>query len=121
MISVVIRTYQRLPWLGRALASAFGPTRPPDEGIVVDDGSIDGTRDWVRSAGRQWRGLRLLHDASNQGPAAAGNSGLRAARGEFVAFLDSDDEWHPSFLELSLAALEARPDAPLSLTAHEEV
>jgi glycosyltransferase involved in cell wall biosynthesis len=121
MISVVVRTYQRLPRLQRALASAFGQTRPPDEVIVVDDGSSDGTLDWVRAQGRHWRGLRLLRDEANQGAAAAGNSGLRAAKGDLVAFLDSDDEWHPRFLEFSLAALEASPAAPFSLSAYEEV
>lgn len=87
-------------------------SREPDEVIVVDDGSTDDTCTVVEA---EFPGVRLIRQA-NRGVSAARNRGIEAATGEWIAFLDSDDEWKPDKLEIQLAALAACPGAPLCHT-----
>ncbi len=106
LVSVVIPTYNRALHLGAAIESALGQTYRPLEVIVVDDGSTDGTADVVATFGSD---VRYLHQP-NGGVAAARNLGLRHARGEFIAFLDSDDRWQPWKLAAQVELLRKRPD-----------
>ena len=92
-ISVVIPTYNRLPLLQETLASVYSQSVPADEVIVVDDGSTDGTREWLESEAAAGR-LRPLFQP-NLGPSAARNAGARAALRGWLVFLDSDDVWLP--------------------------
>ena len=108
-VSVVIPTYNRGHLVGEAVASVLGQTVPPLEVIVVDDGSTDDTRDRLRPYLPR---VTYLHQ-TNQGVSAARNHGIRKARGEFIAFLDSDDVWHPRKLELQLGTFRARPELGL--------
>ncbi len=100
-LSVIIPTYNRQGLLPRALCSVLDQSRPPAEVIVVDDGSTDGTERLMRS---EFPGVRYFRQ-ENQGVAAARNHGIREARGEWLAFLDSDDKWLPRKLERQLEAL----------------
>jgi glycosyltransferase involved in cell wall biosynthesis len=100
LISVVIPTYNRAALLGRAIASVLAQTYPHLELIVVDDGSNDGTSGVV-GAFRDPR-VRFLGRPRNDGVSRARNAGIRIAAGEWVAFLDSDDEWLPGKLERQL-------------------
>ena len=113
LISVVIPSYNRRAALVRAIASALDQLLPPFEIIVVDDGSSDGTKeiDFHRIDPR----IRLIEHPTKRGAAAARNTGIDAARGEWVALLDSDDIWLDSKLERQFAALRERPigDKPL--------
>jgi glycosyltransferase involved in cell wall biosynthesis len=94
-ISVAIPTFNRREVVQRAVQSVLTQTLPPDEVLVIDDGSIDGTADALATFfGKR---VRLLLQ-SNNGPAAARNTGVKAASGELVAFLDSDDRWLPHHL-----------------------
>jgi glycosyltransferase involved in cell wall biosynthesis len=104
-VSVVIPTFDRGPLLARALRSVMEQSRPADEVIVVDDGSTDGTPELVA---REFPEVEYLRQ-SNRGVSAARNLGIRAARGSWIALLDSDDEWLPGKLERQLAALEESP------------
>lgn len=112
-ISVVIPTYNRAGLVRRAIDSALGQSLPPDEVIVVDDRSADETprllRDWQAADAR----IRPISHAVNQGPAGARNTGVAAARGDLVAFLDSDDVWEPGHLQACARFLEARPTLDL--------
>lgn len=101
-VSVIIPTYNRAHVLGRALRSVLNQAYQDFELIVVDDGSSDATVE-VMSGFADSR-IRYLHHEENRGAAAARNSGIKAARGEYVAFLDSDDEWLPEKLEKQIEA-----------------
>ena len=104
MISVVIPVYNRRQWIGRAVRSVLEQSWAEREVIVVDDASDDGTPGEVaREFGDQ---VRLEVAARNGGVSAARNAGMALARGEWLAFLDSDDEWLPAKLEKQMAALE---------------
>jgi glycosyltransferase involved in cell wall biosynthesis len=105
-ISVVIPTYQRLDACRRAISSALKQEPPPLEVLVCDDGSGDGTQEALESwAGDEPR-LHYLRLPRNFGaPAAARNLGVLTARGDWVAFLDDDDEWLPSKLRVQGEAI----------------
>ena len=99
MVSVIIPAYNVGRIVGRAIESALAQTAPPLEIIVVDDGSSDDTGAVAEQYGAKVRVLRQ----ANAGPAAARNRGARAAAGDWLAFLDSDDAWLPTKLERQLA------------------
>lgn len=110
LVSVIVPTYNRAVRVSRAIDSALGQTHEAVEVLVVDDGSTDDTRDRITARYGDEPRVRYLH-RPNGGPAAARNTGLDAATGAFVAFLDSDDEWLPWKLDLQLACLERVPGA----------
>jgi glycosyltransferase involved in cell wall biosynthesis len=122
MISVIIPTFNRAAFLGEAIASVLkqdyfnrpGPGRR-FELLVVDDGSEDGTRCVVESFGGQVTWLRQPH----RGVSAARNLGLHRARGEFIAFLDSDDLWEKEKMGVQMGYFKAFPEAKVCCT--EEV
>ncbi len=104
-ISVIIPTYNRVHTLPRALDSVLAQTQPADEIIVIDDGSIDNTVELVQ---HRYSSVKLMQQ-SNRGVSAARNSGIMASSGDWVALLDSDDEWLPHKLEKQLALLSQQP------------
>jgi glycosyltransferase involved in cell wall biosynthesis len=93
-VTVIIPAYNRREMVARALASVSRQTARPAEVIVVDDASDDGTAEAAERLG-----ARVIRHDSNGGTAAARNSGLAGATQEWVALLDSDDEWLPNHLE----------------------
>lgn len=107
-VSVVIPTYNRRHVIGQAVDSVLQQSVGDVEVIVVDDGSTDGTAGWLadRYAGRS---VRVLPNAGLKGPAGGRNTGMRAARGDFIALLDSDDSFLPGHLAAALAAFEQEP------------
>ncbi|HTR77150.1 MAG TPA: glycosyltransferase [Gemmatimonadaceae bacterium] len=112
LVSVVIPTHNRAGIVGRAIASALAQTYPTVEVVVVDDGSTDATEALVGAIpGR----TTYLYQA-NAGVAAARNAGIASSRGEFIAFLDSDDTWHAWKVEAQVAALRENPSAGLVWT-----
>jgi len=104
-VSVIIPVYNGAKFLPEAIANVEAQAHPHLEIIVVDDGSTDDTAAVAASLGDR---LRYLHHV-NQGPAAARNQGLQAAQGEFVAFLDVDDQWPVGKLHHQLEAFTANP------------
>lgn len=95
-----------------AIDSILAQTYRPIEVIVVDDGSTDGTASVARSYGDE---VKYLWQ-TNSGPATARNLGITRARGEYIAFLDADDLWHPEKLSFQMARFRANPDLDLCLT-----
>lgn len=111
-ISVVIPAFNRAHLLGRALASVLAQSRSATEIIVVDDGSTDETRALITG---KFPGCRYLYQ-ENRGVSSARNHGIKAARGEWIALLDSDDEWYPSKLESQVDLLVGQPHLRLCHT-----
>jgi teichuronic acid biosynthesis glycosyltransferase TuaG len=98
-ISVVVATYNRARTAQRAIESALHQDAPPLEVLVCDDGSSDTTRDTFEAWAARDPRVRYLGLPKNSGtPAVPRNAGLRAANGEWIAFLDDDDRWLPSKL-----------------------
>ena len=109
-ISVVIPTFNREQFIGEAIQSALNQTCLPLEIIVIDDGSTDRTEQVVRGFSSPIP-IRY-HWQQNQWQASALNQGVSMARGDWVAFLDSDDVWYPHKLAVQVAAIEAHPKIP---------
>lgn len=107
-VSVIIPTYNREETIARAIQSVLKQTFQDFEIIVVDDGSTDRTRAVVE--GFCDPRIRYLRHEQNRGAAAARNTGIRTARGAYLAFLDSDDEWLPEKLSEQIAVLQSAPD-----------
>ena len=117
-VSVIVPTYNRREMLLRALHSVFRQTVDCGEILVVDDASTDGSREYIESNIYQgWRSrLRWLNMSSNRGPAAARNLGITHAQGEMIAFLDSDDHWHPKKIERQTELMAHHPEYQISHT-----
>jgi glycosyltransferase involved in cell wall biosynthesis len=105
-VSAVIPAFNRRAYICRAIASVIGQTVPVDEIVVVDDGSTDGTADVAES--RYGGAIRVIRQP-NTGVAGARRRGILEARGDWIAFLDSDDEWMPERNRELLAAAERVP------------
>lgn len=105
-ISVVIPTYNRAATIGAAIRSVLAQDSPPDEIIVIDDGSTDGTEEALAEFGDALQVLRK----PNGGVSSARNAGVRVARSEWIAFLDSDDVWMNGKLALHRREIVQHPD-----------
>jgi glycosyltransferase involved in cell wall biosynthesis len=103
--SVIIPTFNRATVVGRAIRSALRQTPAPFEVIVIDDHSSDDSCAVVEAMCAEDSRVRLIRLDRNRGGAAARNAGIMAARGEVLAFLDSDDEWTESHLERKIRLL----------------
>ena len=113
-ISVVIPTYNRAAYLAGAIESALGQDCGDTEILVVDDGSRDASREVVAPYADSGRVRYVWQE--NAGVSAARNRGIREARGEFVAFLDSDDAWLPGHLRRLSRALVAHHEARIAFS-----
>jgi glycosyltransferase involved in cell wall biosynthesis len=112
-VSVIIPTFNRAHLIGRALQSVLQQTGPGDEIIVIDDGSTDDTEVVVRKmAGDRVRYIWI----ANSGAGAARNRGVQEAKGELLAFLDSDDEWLPGKLDVQRRFMAAQPEVVFCFT-----
>lgn len=98
-ITVVIPAHNRENLIERALSSVLSQTHTDIEAIVIDDGSIDSTFSRVRALCDEDSRVRLMKHEANLGAQAARNTGIKAAKSKWIAFLDSDDTWLPDSLE----------------------
>ena len=105
-ISVIVTTRNRKYEVKRALDSVCAQTKKPLEVILVDDGSTDGTRAYIES--QAYENLRYIYHPADERHSVghSRNMGIRKARGEYVAFLDSDAIWYPRKLEIFVGKLE---------------
>jgi glycosyltransferase involved in cell wall biosynthesis len=115
-VSVVVPTYNRPQYLRAAIDSVFAQTFTDWELIVADDGSEGETAAYVAALANQPK-VKVLRLAHTGNPGAVRNAACRAARGEYIAFLDSDDVWLPEKLALQVASLRSRPQRAWSHTA----
>lgn len=112
MISVIIPTYNRAELLKAAVMSALKQTYLDTEIIIVDDGSTDHTSKVVKQLQVDFsqKKIRYIKQAENQGAAVARNTGILAAKGEYIAFLDSDDVWMEEKLLKQMQVLQAQEE-----------
>ncbi|MEM9797441.1 MAG: glycosyltransferase family A protein [Pseudomonadota bacterium] len=123
-VSVVMPAYNVAAYIGAALASVAAQTWPRIEMIVVDDGSTDGTGDEVEGQRGAWstpnRTLTLIRQ-DNRGAAAARNTGMAQATGDYIALYDADDLCHPTLMSRQVATLEADPALDLAFALYHYI
>ena len=105
-ISVIIPTYNRKKTLARAIQSVMNQSLSPFEILIIDDGSNDGTEEWVKE---NFQNIKYIYQ-NNHGVSSARNIGIENAYGDWVAFLDSDDEWLPNKLYEQVKAIDSNPE-----------
>ena len=105
-ISVIIPTYNRKKTLARAIQSVINQSLSPFEILIIDDGSNDGTEEWVKD---NFQNIKYIYQ-NNHGVSSARNIGIENAYGDWVAFLDSDDEWLPNKLYEQVKAIDSNPE-----------
>lgn len=120
-VSVIIPCYRCVDTIERAVASVVAQTRPPQELILVDDASPDGTLDVLKKLrsriGSEW--VKIIALQENSGPSVARNTGWDAATQPYIAFLDADDSWHPKKLEVQYGWMAKNPS--VALTGHARI
>ena len=121
MISVVIPTHNRVDLLPRAIRSVQNQTYKDIEIIVVSDGSTDGTDNLMEELSKKDPRIKYISYHPGHNGNYARNQGIMAAHGEYVAFLDDDDEWLPSKLEEQLKIMESDPEIGLVYTGTHSV
>ena len=118
LLTVIMPSYNAERFIAESIESVLAQTVEDWELIVVDDASSDGTLDIVAEFQRRDSRIRLVAEDANHGPADARNRGLDQARGDLIAFLDSDDVWFPEKTAKQVAVME-RHQADISYTAYE--
>ena len=117
-VSVVVPCYRAAATVGETIDSVFAQSARPLELIAVDDASPDGTVQVLearqRVCGADW--LKIVRLPENRGVASARNAGWAAARGAFVAFVDSDETWHPRKVEIQHGFMRGHPE--IAISAH---
>jgi glycosyltransferase involved in cell wall biosynthesis len=114
LVSVIIPVYNREKFLAAAINSVFAQTYRPIQVIIVDDGSTDRSGEIARS----YRDVEYIYQ-ENQGVSVARNTGIDTAKGEFIAFLDSDDLWLPHKLETQINYMLEHPEVDITSTKIE--
>ncbi len=107
LVSVVMPTHNRAALLGHAIRSVLEQTETNIELIVVDDASTDGTPELLRHLANSDSRIKILRNSESLGGGGARNAGISASSGEWIAFLDDDDEWVPTKLRYQLDKLNA--------------
>ena len=116
LVSVIIPTYNRANVVQKAVDSVLDQTYKNTEIIIVDDGSTDNTKQALLPYGS-----RIKYLNKKQGVSSARNLGIKKAAGEYMAFLDSDDEWYPEKLEKQLKYFEKNPNHGMVYTSYEQI
>ena len=118
LVSVVIPTYNRRRFISGTVDSVLAQTYREVEVVVVDDGSTDGTGELLKSRYTNEPRFRYIWQ-QNAERAVARNRGIRESKGDYIAFLDSDDRWLPSKLEKQMELLSSRPEMVMALAWFE--
>jgi teichuronic acid biosynthesis glycosyltransferase TuaG len=120
LCSIITPAYNSASFIARTIGSVLMQTYPDWEMIVVDDCSTDGVGEVVAEEAEKDGRIRLIRNARRLGQAASRNTAIEAARGRFIAFLDSDDIWAPMKLERQISFME-KERCPLSFTAYKKI
>ena len=112
-ITAILPTWNRAEWLEKSIQSVLHQTFGDFELVVVDDASMDSTAEIIeRYSGK----IRTIVFSENRGVSAARNAAIKNSDSEWIAFLDSDDFWHPDKLQKQIAQTKMRPECPLHFT-----
>ena len=109
LVSIIMPTFNRKKLLQEAIDSVLNQTYQNFELIIVDDSSTDNTLDFLRNLRHEK--INVIFNKTNMGPAGSRNVGLQHAKGEYIAYLDSDNEWDKYYLEASVGSFEKLKDA----------
>lgn len=120
LVSVIVPVYNREHLISETLDSILEQTYRPIEIVVINDGSTDCSIDILNQYASRNPGIFNIIDQHNTGQVAARNNGIRTARGEFIAFLDSDDKWHPLKLEKQIPMFST-PNVALVYSGLEKI
>lgn len=120
-VSVIIPTYNRADILSRAIKSVLNQTFKELELIVVDDGSTDNTEAIIKNYKNKFNNLRYIKYLPNQGVSIARNIGIKNAQGNYIAFLDSDDEWFPRKIEKQIELFKKSNNSNLGFVGCNEI
>ena len=110
LVTVIIPTYNRRDILPRSINSVLTQTYKKWELIIIDDRSTDNTKEIVKKYMENDKRIRCCDNKHKKGPAGARNQGIEEAKGEFIAFLDSDDEWKPWHVQEIMEEFDKNPD-----------
>ena len=116
-ISIIMPAYNAAPFIGAAVESVLNQTFDDFELIIIDDCSKDETPAIIRSYALRDTRIIFLRNPENVGVSKTRNYGIAQARGEWIAFLDSDDMWRPDKLEKQINLLDEHPEVQISYTA----
>lgn len=116
LISIVIPLYNKQSSIGRTIESILRQTYSNYEIIIIDDGSTDGSLEIVKKYADSHIGII---NQENAGVSVARNRGVKESKGEFISFLDADDEWKEDYLELQVKMIQDYPDCDVFATAYE--
>lgn len=120
VISIIMPCYNAAAHLSSSVGSVQAQTYTNWELVIVDDGSTDGSWQVLQKLAHADPRIKVFQQP-NAGAAAARNRGLREARGFYTAFLDSDDAWHPEFLEVMMTALDSNPTAGIAYCGWQNI
>ncbi|HEY2961176.1 MAG TPA: glycosyltransferase [Pyrinomonadaceae bacterium] len=112
LVTVIIPTFNRRQWISICLDSIKSQTYPHVETLVIDDGSTDGTVEWLKSQ-PEYFFARVHEQPKNGGASVARNDGIRLAQGELIVFIDSDDALLPNHIETAVNVFRDYPDTGL--------
>ena len=121
LVSIVLPVYNRERYISEAIESVLRQTYENYELIVIDDGSTDDSIKKVKALSDRFKGRMVLVSQENGGPSAAKNIGIQIATGEYIAFLDSDDFWHPEKLEKQMALFALHAHIAFTYTGYNLV
>lgn len=116
-VSVIIPTYNCQDFIVRAIKSVLGQTFQDFELIIIDDGSTDKTKEIVEEFIKKDKRIKYIYQENSGGPAKPLNTGIKNSKGEYITFLDSDDEWLPKKLEKQLELFESSTNKNLGLVS----
>lgn len=118
LVSIITPTFNCENHIRNTIESVQGQTYATWEMIIIDDASTDGTAHIIQEYAEADERIRFYRLEENSGPAIARNTGLKESRGNFIAFLDSDDQWYPEKLARQLDFMR-RGDHPITFTSYE--
>lgn len=123
MISVVIPTYNRINFIEKAVLSVLNQTYRDFEILIIDDGSLDETVNFIKEKFSKeiTEGIIRVFENSHNGISATRNKGVAEAKGDFIAFLDSDDTWNNKKLEFQMKYLSENPSCPIVFTKYQNL